>query len=172
MANPCFFEYPFRKVGIPTWDAHHHSTVGSHQMRRSHFVKLCHRYLPAGKFVHGNNQSHPDQWPLCSHPQEEHQHILQCIHATRQKWRDNLATKLSAKCVALKTNPVLKSILLNGVKCWLHQLPFDKGGIPAAYDQLLTDQRDIGWWYHLCVAQFSKNGQFYSPTISPYTIKL
>jgi hypothetical protein len=50
---------------------------------------------------------------------------------------------------------MLKSILLNGVKCWLHHLPFDKGGIPAIYDQLLTDQRDIGW-YHLFVAWFPK----------------
>jgi hypothetical protein len=56
--------------------------------------------------------------------------------------------------VALKTGPILKSILLNGMKCWLQQVQFDDGGIPFHYQALLQDQQDIGW-YNIFLAQFA-----------------
>jgi hypothetical protein len=56
--------------------------------------------------------------------------------------------------VSLKTNPILKSILLNGMTCWLAQIPFNNGGIPNKYHQVIQDHMDIGC-YHLFVAWFA-----------------
>jgi hypothetical protein len=75
------------------------------------------------------------------------------------EWRKTLKTTLSKSCVALKTDPILKSILLNGMKCWLQQcwlqqVQFDDGGIPFQYHALLQDQQDISW-YNSFLAQFA-----------------
>jgi hypothetical protein len=69
-------------------------------------------------------------------------------------WRKSLETTLSKSCEALKTDPILKSILLNGMNCWLQQVQFDDGGIPFQYHALLQDQHDIGW-YNIFLAQFA-----------------
>jgi hypothetical protein len=82
------------------------------------------------------------------------QNILQCLHPSRVVWRKSLETTLSKSCVALKTDHILKSILLNGMKCWLQQVQFDDGGIPFQYHALLQDQHDIGW-YNIFLAQFA-----------------
>jgi hypothetical protein len=46
------------------WDAHCLST-SIHRTRQTHFVRLCHGYLPAGKIAHCNNPRYPHQCPLC-----------------------------------------------------------------------------------------------------------
>jgi hypothetical protein len=135
------------------WEVHRLAT-SVHRLHRSHFTKLCHGYLPAGKIAHRNNPSHPDWCPLCKHPHEEHAHILQCPHVTRATWRSKLITTLASKCDSLSTDPILKSILINGITCWLNQTPFDEGGIPSDYHLLLETQRHIGW-YHVFLAQVS-----------------
>jgi hypothetical protein len=117
-------------------------------------VKLCHGYLPAGKIAHRNNPTHPDCCPLCKSPAEEHQHILQCPDPSRKAWRKNLLHLLSEKCATLKTDPVLKNILINGLSCWLKQIPFDETGIPTRYAQLLAEQRELGW-YQFFLARIS-----------------
>jgi hypothetical protein len=53
---------------------------------------------------------------------------------------------LSDKCAALSTDPVLKSIFLNGIQCWLKNREFNEGGIPSAYQTLLDEQHEIGWY--------------------------
>jgi hypothetical protein len=63
------------------WDAHRLST-SVHRTQRTHFVKLCHEYLPAGKIAHRNNPTHPCYCPLCKSPAEDHQHILRCSHVS------------------------------------------------------------------------------------------
>jgi hypothetical protein len=74
------------------WDAHRLATSGAHRLRKTHFVKLCHGYLPAGKIAHRNNPSYPDSCPLCKSPAEDHRHILQCLHPSRAAWRKSLET--------------------------------------------------------------------------------
>jgi hypothetical protein len=135
------------------WEVHRLAT-SVHRSRRSHFTKLCHGYLPAGKIAHRNNPKYPDWCPLCRSPQEEHAHILQCPHATRVTWRTNFVTTLATKCDALSTDPILKSILINGITCWLQQTPFDEDGIPSEYQTLLDSQRSIGW-YQVFLARVS-----------------
>ena len=137
------------------WEAHRLATSGTHRNRQNHFVKLCHGYLPTGKIAHRNNPSYPDWCPLCKHPGEDHQHILQCMDASRIAWRNTFLHKISNKCKTLQTDPVLSAILCNGMKSWLQKLPFDEGGIPSKYQLLLDSQRDIGW-YHIFLARFTK----------------
>jgi hypothetical protein len=141
-------------INLIHWDAHRLATSGAHRLRKTHFVKLCHGYLPAGKIAHRNNPSFPGSCPLCQSPAEDHCHILQCPHPSRVEWRKALETTLSKTCESLKTDPVLKSILLNGMKCWLCQVQFDDGGIPFQYHALLQAQHDIGW-YNVFLAQFA-----------------
>jgi hypothetical protein len=111
-------------INLIHWDAHRLATAGAHRLRKTHFVKLGHGYLPAGKIAYRNNPSYPDSCPLCKSPAEDHRHILRCLNPSRVEWRKTLETTLSKSCVALKTNPILKSILLNGMKCWLQQVQF------------------------------------------------
>ena len=142
---------------VPTiidWEAHRLSTNGSHPSQLTHLVKLCHDYLPAGKIAHRNNPSNPHSCPLCNLPDEDHQHILRCQHPSRSTWRTTLIKKLTKLCDALNTDPPLKAILLHGVRSWLEQSPFDAGGIPHQYHQLLQEQTEIGW-YHVFLARFS-----------------
>jgi hypothetical protein len=136
------------------WEAHRLATTGAHRKRQSHFVKLCHDYLPAGKIAHRNNASHPHLCPLCKSPYEEHQHILQCPHPSREAWRTQLIKQISDKCTTLQTDPILTSILTNGLRSWLEVKPFDEGGIPFPYQHLLDDQLAIGW-YHIFLARMS-----------------
>jgi hypothetical protein len=56
--------------------------------------------------------------------------------------------------MALKTDRILKSILLSGIKCRLQQVQFNDGGIPFQYHALVQDQQDIGW-YNIFLAQFA-----------------
>jgi hypothetical protein len=137
------------------WDAHRLSTSSAHRLQKTHFVKLCHGYLPAGKIAHRNNSSNPDSCPLCKTTGEDHQHILQCAHPSRAVWRKKLSVTLSKMCVTLQTDPILKSVLLNGISCWLQHTPFDTDGIPSNYDSLIMEQQEIGW-YNIFLAQFTK----------------
>ena len=136
------------------WEAHRQANNGAHQNRQTHFVKLCHDYLPGGKIAHRNNPSYPDSCPLCKQPDADHQHILHCPHESRTVWRTNLLKKISNKCKTLHTDPVLIAILSNGMRCWFSQTPFDEGGIPLKYTYLLETQRAIGW-YNIFLARFS-----------------
>ena len=134
------------------WDAHRLATTNP--QRRTHFVKLCHEMLPTGKLVSKYHPSYPDWCPLCKNPAEDHKHVLRCTHSTRDSWRTTFIKKLHAKCKALHTDPVLTSILTQGLQHWLNLTPFDEGGIPEAYQRLLLEQREIGW-YHVFVGRLS-----------------
>jgi hypothetical protein len=83
--------------------------------------------------------------PLITTPTRVTFHIIQCSHSTPATWRKFLITALSKKCEVLKTDPILKSILNNGITCWLQQNPFNEGVSPDAHQTLLEEQRDIGW---------------------------
>ena len=61
------------------WKTYHLST-SAHPSRQTHFVKLCHDYLPASKLVSCYHPKYPSSCPLCQHPAEEHKHILCCSH--------------------------------------------------------------------------------------------
>ena len=134
------------------WDAHRIATANP--IRRTHFVKVCHELLPTGSLVHRYHPSYPAWCPLCKHPTEDHKHVLRCPHTTRVTWRTSLLATLSKLCTSLHTDPVLASILLNGLRSWLHLLPFDEGGIPSLYHPLLLAQREIGW-YHILLGRLS-----------------
>ena len=134
------------------WDAHRLAT--NNPLRRTHFVKLCHDMLPTGSLVNRYHPSYPDWCPLCKNPAEDHKHILRCPHHTRATWRSSLLTKVSKECKSIHTDPVLLAILLNGIRCWLSLLPFDEGGIPPQYQDLLDDQSSIGW-YHVFTGRMS-----------------
>jgi hypothetical protein len=119
----------------------HRLSTNFHRLHWSHFVKLCHGYLPAGKIAHPNNPCYPDLCPLCKQLAEDHQHILQCPNPTRDTFQ-----LLLDKCDTLKTNPILKNILINGLSCWLKQIPFDETGIPTQYSKLMAKQCKLGWY--------------------------
>jgi hypothetical protein len=65
------------------------------------------------------------------------------------KWRDtNLLKNI------LNTNPILKSIFINGVRCRLDNKKFNEEGILSTYHQLLNKQCKIGW-YQVFLARMS-----------------
>jgi hypothetical protein len=70
---------------------------------KTHFVELCSGCLPAGKIALLPSVQDPSRRP----------------------------PPYSAVSTLLKTNPILKLILLNCMKCWLQQQPFNNGRIPS-----------------------------------------
>jgi hypothetical protein len=142
------------------WDAHRLATTSSHPTKKTHFVKLCHDYLPAGKIAHRHNPTYPSSCPLCNHPNEDHQHILQCHHSTRRNWRKELLQKIRKQCDATNTDPVIKAILVNGLTSWLDDVPPDFRGIPSEYHELIESQTAIGW-YHILLARMSTQWSSY-----------
>ena len=126
------------------WDAHRLATANP--QRRTHFVKLCHGYLPTGKLVHRYNPKYPDWCPLCKQPDEDHKHVLRCTHPSRTKWRSEFFKKVRSRCNTMRTDPILTSILIGGLQTWLDLTPFDSNGIPDQYQSLLDQQNEIGWY--------------------------
>ena len=110
--------------------------------------------LPVGKLVNKYCPSLPSTCPLCFTPDEDHRHILRCPHPTRAAWRQDTLRKLRIKGDTLGTDPILLTLLLQGLSSWLNQTFFDTSGTPPRYCQLLLEQHEIGW-HQLLMGRFS-----------------
>lgn len=138
------YEWADGVIDMIDWDVHRQSTHANSN-RRTHYVKLCHDILPTGNLVSRYGQGLPDYCPLCKSPDEDFHHVLQCPHRSRVKWRNDLLVALTTKCRAIKTDPTLQEILLDGLSSWLQLQPFSPDEYPEEYRQLLTEQSLIGW---------------------------
>ena len=78
--------------------------------RRTHLVKFMHDILPTtsrqNKYDGGNQAC-----PLCKDPLEDNDNILRCQHTTRETWRQNFLTSLSAYCRETQTCPQVSRLL-------------------------------------------------------------
>ena len=138
------YEWPVEVFATIDWEVHRQA-VQQQISRKIHYVKLCHEMLPIGKLVHRYKDHNADYCPLCRTPREVHQHVLRCLHPDRVKWRATLLESLRKKCYALRTDPILRDILLIGLTAWLAQTPFPHAQFPASYQRLLHEQQQIGW---------------------------
>ena len=139
------YDWPDGTLEMIDWEVHRQSTH-SQLGRKTHYIKLCHNILPTGNLVCTYGRGLPDYCPLCKTPSEDFQHILQCQHPSRSKWRRNLLSSLTKKCHDLKTDPILTDILLTGLKNWLQDIPYHtQENVPHDYHQLIHEQNTIGW---------------------------
>ena len=56
-----------------------------------------------------------------------------------------MLTTLTQKCHALRTDPTLICILLDGIKGWLHDILLPLADYPTAYHSLILELTTIGW---------------------------
>jgi hypothetical protein len=137
------YDWPDGCIDTIDWDAHRLATQS--QNRRIHYVKLCHELLPTGRLISLYTEGTPDYCHLCRTPDETFHHILKCRHPSRTKWRTDFLSNLRKHCVKLRTDPELRTILCEGLRCWLEDVPFEESHYPANFQRLLAEQKTIGW---------------------------
>ena len=76
---------------------------------------------------------------------EDNDHFVLCSHPTRQHLHLSLLTNLRSRLDKIPTDPILSSILLEGVNSLLTSQPFPLHLFPPSYHQLCTSQSNIGW---------------------------
>ena len=138
------YDWPDGILESIDWEAHHQATH-SQTDSGTHYVKLCHDILPTGSIVCKYGHNLPDYCSLCRSPKEDFHHILRCPHPTRLKWRLTMLTTLMKACHALRTDPTLTSILLDGITGWLHNIPVALAENSTEFHSLILEQTSIGW---------------------------
>jgi hypothetical protein len=77
---------------------------------------------------------------------EDRDHIMRCREISRAQWRADVINTLEKKCFALKTDPGLSRILIQGLHRWLHhQEPLRDDNVPQKYRKLIQQQNGLGW---------------------------
>lgn len=142
------------------WDAHG-SALRQRPERRTHMTKLLHELLPttgqANKFDKGTRRC-----PLCPSQTEDRDHILCCIHSTRQQWREKFLQELNDHCRNAGTAPLLQEVLVKGIQQWLLTPQASSQSIEGHASEiqwLIHQQNQIGWrqiFHGRCSVQWAR----------------
>ena len=112
--------------------------------RPTFFVKWTHRILPVGYVVHRRHARESPYCPACGEF-EDHDHFLQCDHASWHDLKRKLITDLRCDLERPHFDSVLCDILLEGVLSVLHCHPFPFHKFSARYQSLCQSQSNLGW---------------------------
>ena len=128
------------------WAAHQ-GALKKQDKRRIHFTKLVFDILPttsqANKFDKGHRTC-----PSCPHGHEDRDHILRCLSPSRQEWRDDFLSSISAFCTSSDTDCHLGNLLCTSFKLWFlsdHDITIDPLSYPLSFRRLVMQQNRIGW---------------------------
>jgi hypothetical protein len=128
------------------WSAHG-LALKQQTTKATHMVKLLHKMLPttgrANELDHGKRHC-----PLCPLQIEDRDHILCCVHLTRQQWSYRFLQDLKVYCIQSNTDPALQSLLLQGIRRWFptsqnHTINTDRYN--HTLHGLIHQQNRIGW---------------------------
>ena len=107
-------------------------------------MKWTHRLLPVGYVVHRRHARESPYCPACGEF-GDHDHFLQCDHASRHDLKRKLITDLCCDLEHPHFDPVLCDILLEGVLSVLHSDPFPFHKFSTRYQSLCQSQSNLGW---------------------------
>jgi hypothetical protein len=131
------------------WTAHG-QVLRNHITLRIHYSKLVHDILPT--FAYLNKMDKGKRCcPRCAHPHEDRDHIIQCPHRTRNKWRHGLLTNILEICINQHTYEPLLHLLQDALRGWMYHNNPDQEFIlsyqpyPHELHLLIRQQNKIGW---------------------------
>lgn len=84
-------------------------------VHRFFYIKLLHGILPCGKIAHRYDAHSTHVCPLCSSPNEDWLHMLQCPHPKRQEWRIGFLSRLRKLTTKLETPSTVEMMFVTGV---------------------------------------------------------
>jgi hypothetical protein len=125
------------------WKAFNQAT-SRFQRQHNQIVKLSNDLLPTLRWANRYDSLVTDKCLLCG-SLEDRDHILQCSHPSRHKWRHKLFATLQKNHNSAETDPQLLDILIDGLDRWFRGIPFDRGRYPQQYHTLIQSQTAIGW---------------------------
>lgn len=111
--------------------------------QKAHYCKLVHDLLPTNHFVSKWSPFRQPHCTRCGFDREDRDHIIRCPES--DQWFTNFQSDLKKQLTNLSTDPVLTTILIQGIKAWRHHTPFPISQIPQEYRNLIHEQDRIGW---------------------------
>ena len=112
--------------------------------RLTFFLKWVHNYLPVGVVIHRRAPTASPFCPACGDV-EGLSHFLTCTHPSRLPPKQHFITQLRRCLATSHTDPILKSILLEGVNSFLTGHPPSFPATSSRYSSLVDLQNAIGW---------------------------
>jgi hypothetical protein len=125
------------------WSAYTQA-IARFSKQRTQVTKLCNDLLPTARWVHRYDSLTTEHCIHCGEP-EDRDHILQCSHDTRRKWRASLLSKLRKAHDSDSSDHYLLDILITGLDCWFKGVRIDPARFPRRYHKLIQEQTLIGW---------------------------
>ena len=107
-------------------------------------VKFIHSILPSGKIAHRHDSTASSSCPACG-ALEDNDHVLTCSHVSRIHFKIQFLSHVRKHSSCQHTDPVLATILCDGLSAVLCSTPFDSASYPAVYRRLCDQQSTIGW---------------------------
>ncbi|KAI2503130.1 hypothetical protein MHU86_11321 [Fragilaria crotonensis] len=137
------------------WRAHG-SSLRKQIKRKTHYTKLVHEILPTGKNVHRRDPPKPVPAMSCSCGR-----LVSYTPMSPRESRDLASssdTKVDERCEALRTRPLLKTVLRDALTGWLQsdtdEYQLNPQQYPKDVHRLIRQQNDIGW-QQLFLGRFS-----------------
>ena len=113
--------------------------------KRNFLTKFCVNHLPTGKRLHDRVGTENNLCPTCLAETETDDHLLQCCHPSRARWRSDFVKTIHTRLEPFLC-PVLLDILRKGIHHYLHVAPIpDPATYGTKYALLVVHQNAIGW---------------------------
>ena len=123
----------------------HEQLLKKYKAQWPSLIKHIYGISPTGKIAHRNNPLLPHECPTCMAHYESNNHVIQCRHPSRDKWRsETLRRAITYR--AAEVDPILVDILHDGMLRF-HKIldPIQSSDYPARYTPLIIHQNSIGW---------------------------
>ena len=101
------------------WNAYKGARKQFPKVQAAYTTKLCCKWLPTSKRT-ALYQISIDQCVLCNST-ETQQHVFQCKHSTRQKWRHTFIMNLDKFLLKQNTDPNITEDIKEGLDAWLNE---------------------------------------------------
>ena len=107
-------------------------------------TKICNDLLPTAYVLKRQQFHNKDSCPLCG-AQETTQHLFQCQHPRRIKWKRKFISDLRKLLKHMHTQLQLTETLCQAITCWLDSKPIEISDYPQAHQDAVAAQTLIGW---------------------------
>jgi len=107
-------------------------------------TKICNDMLPTGKFLTRINSKDATTCPLCG-ADETLEHILQCKHPNRIKWKQQTISKIRQLMLRANTDDALIDTFNSAITDWLDHGQVTHSKYPESHQVALYSQWKIGW---------------------------
>ncbi len=138
------------------WQAHGR-VFRNHMTSKVHISKLVHDCLPTHSLINKFDSGHR-KCPTCGNIDETRNHIIQCLHPERHKWRKSWWRELSSFHQTANTSPSLKYVFRKAITQWVDNQDSDivnPNLFPTETRRLIHQQNHIEW-HQIFNGRFSK----------------